>query len=234
MIQTIDGPWTLCDDLGALFATSVCLMTKWADKQARGNRLLEEYGVPFYDDLDCHAKSFALADVTEALFDANTPLPETAWHAATLTAVCKSIEKSVVREIEMRRWSKHKLGFENYHCRDMIRAAYAASHEAPWWVENNDSDGFLRLAKRLTADFLPPAYFLLAEVEPEKRKNLMQRMQIPEDYFEMPFRVEKMTKTAMRERCRERLLRIFDRCMPFLVQGSTMATRPGATLETKT
>ncbi|MGL6196090.1 MAG: hypothetical protein ACRC2T_14840 [Thermoguttaceae bacterium] len=225
MIRTLTGDQFLQGDLGTLVAVNVAMMAKSIEKLSRGNKNVE-YGVPFFDDLDFYPKTIAFHDVVISLFDRKMPpLPENAWYASTLTAICRNIEETVVAEIKMKHWSKMKFDEENRFIRILVRNAFLSlypKHPLNLAVDWNDATMFALMAKRLVNELKPEQYFLLAAVEKEKRETLIKRIGIPNDYFEMPFDIKPMTKVAMGQECETFMLRVFDMTMPFLFCKSTV------------
>lgn len=219
MIKTLDGDQILQGEFGTLLAVNVATMMYRLEKLPRGNRNVE-YGVPFFDDLDFYPKIIAFHDVAVSLFERKMPpLPVNAFYDSTLTAICRDICDSVKSEIEMKHWSRNKFGEEDRLLRMLVRDAFRArypNHALNVIFDWNDTTLFAMMAKRLIGEIMPEQHFLLADVEMEKRTTLMQRLGIPDDYFEMPFKIEPMSKAAMRRNCAAILTRVLDIVMPFL------------------
>ena len=233
MIHIQSGDTVLRGDLGALFACSIAQMAYCVAKRSRGNKNVE-FGVPFFDDLDFLPKALLLSEVSTALFDPQVaPLSKNAWHDATLTAVCKNVEMTVARAI-IKGPPNYKYASSDSKIKEMVLAAfqslYPGHHGNNMRRYSNDEAAFHAMAKRLAADFTPNPWFLVADVEPKKRDTLMQRMNIPQNYFEIPFSIGKTTKMAMRERCGHILDNILGQCWTICGKGSPMSGLSGALL----
>lgn len=219
MIRTLDGDQILQNEFGTLLAIGVTTMSYRLEKLPRGNKNVE-YGVPFFDDLHFYPKIIAFHDVTVSMFERKMlPLPVNAFYASALTAICLNICDSVQSEIETKHWSRNKFGEENRFFRMLVRDAFRArypNHPLNMAFDWNDTVLFALMTKRLIGEIMPEQHFLMADVEKEKRTALMQRLGIPDDYFEMPFKIEPMSKAAMRRDCETILMKVLDVVMPFL------------------
>lgn len=205
MIRTLNGHRPLHGDFGALVAFTVAIMTYQTEKLRRGTKVPQS-GVPFFDDMEFFPKTIALHDVAMALFDQESPLlPENAYYASTLTAICRNLCEDVNREIIMQHWWKKKFGKESQDRRKLTLKIFRSlfpNNPIVSAVDWDDVATFTLLTKRLVGEIMPEPHFLLADVSPEKKRaELMQRIGVPEDYFELPFKIEPMAKTAMRRAC---------------------------------
>lgn len=219
MIRTLDGDQILQGEFGTLLAVNVATMLYRIEKLPRGNKNVE-FGVPFFDDLDFYPKIIAFHDVAVSLFERKMPpLPANAFYDSTLTAICRDICDSVESEIKMKHWSRNKFGEENRFFRMLVRDAFRTrypNHALNVVFDWDDTTLFAMMSKRLIGEIMPEQYFLLADVEMKKRTTLMQRLGIPDDYFEIPFKIEPMSKAAMRRDCETILMKVLDIVMPFL------------------
>lgn len=220
MLRTLDGDRILYGDFGALVASTVTLMTYQTEKLRRGTKVFES-GVPFFDDMDFFPKTIALHNVAMALFDKGSPLlSENAYYASTLTVICRNLCEDVCREITMQYWWKKKFGKESRDLRTLTLKVFRSlypNHPLGSAVDWDDVATFTMMTKRLSGEIIPKPYFLLADVSPKKKRaELMQRMEVPVDYFNMPFKIEPMAKTAMRKACEPLLNQILAVTMPIL------------------
>lgn len=220
MIKTLNGDQILHGDFGALVACTVTMMTYQTEKLRRGTKVYPS-GVPFFDDMEFYPKTIALHDVAMALFDRKSPrLADNAYYASTLAVICRRLREDVEREITMQYWWIKKFGKENKDRRTMALNAFRSmypKHPLGAAVDWDDIATFAMISRRLAAEIMPEQHFLLADVSPKRKRNeLMQRMEIPADYFDMPFRIEPMAKTAMRRACDPLLNQILEVTIPVL------------------
>lgn len=186
MYKTLDGSETFSGAFGSLLAMTIIPMLRYVKNPYLCNTKVE-FGVPFFDDLDAIGKARLLYETQNALFNSNSEPPaDNAYAAATIHAVCRYIVKKLNTEIKTRNHTKKKYGKELCHVRALVLAAFRErypKHPFSPPIDSADLDLFTKMAERLSAEILPYPYFLMTELEPEKRNELAKRMDVPDDYF---------------------------------------------------
>jgi hypothetical protein len=160
-------------------------MLLYVDKQSRGQKK-REYGIPFFDDLDHGTKLFLLHQLAISLSTTEDVLPTENVYADSLLAALENfVKESVVQEIETKNWSSKKFGSETKTIRELLLNAYASSFPKDDCPEmSSDISIFHAVVDRLFSAIRPKPYYWLADTELTKRKELMARLNIPNEYFE--------------------------------------------------
>ena len=215
MIHSLHGPVLLNDAFGALLAYKLAIMLKYvARPKVCGDKV--EFGIPFYDDLDATEKAITLHRIITGMFDPESPvLKENAYHAAALAALENGLKESIELEINMRGWFEEKYGKEDRIVRALIISAFQTRypHDRCSFVESTDTLIFLQMIDRLFSEIRLKPYFLIADVPKTKRKILMERLAVPDDYFAPLEGKNKMPEKDRKERCRVLLLDAMDICL---------------------
>jgi len=185
MIHSLHGPVLLDDAFGALLSFYLTLMLQYVERPiVCGSKI--EYGIPFFDDLDATEKAIVLHRITYGMFDPESSLlGENAYHAAALAALENFAKTTIDTEIQTRFWSAKKYGKEDRGNRALIISAFQTRYpydRCPS-VESTDTLIFVQMIDRLFSEIRPKPYFLMADVPKTKRKILMERLAIPDDYF---------------------------------------------------
>jgi hypothetical protein len=221
MIQSLDGPVLMNNAFGTLLSFNLSLMLKRVENpKICGEKA--EYGVPFFDDLDGIEKATLLHSVIVALFDPQAPLlKESAYHAATLIALENYVKKNVSLEINMQDWFKKKYGEEMHCLRELTVAAFQSRYpnDCCPQVESTDTVVFVKMIDRLFADIRPKPYFF-ADVPKTKRKDLIRRLALPNDYFVPLGRRKNIPEKDKKEQCRILLSESMDVCRTQFGNGS--------------
>ncbi len=206
------------DAFGTLAAFPLTMMLHYVEHPIRcGDKV--EYGIPFFDDLDAAAKTVTLHQLAVCLCDLETEMfPENVYTASALAALENFTKETVAHEVEMREWSRKKYGEENQQVRKSIVAAYRSRypHDAVPEMETNNPLSFVNAVDRLFSEMRPKPYYWLADTPPSKRKELMERLAVPADYFEPFFGKDKMTEKEREEHCRLLLAEAISMCESLL------------------
>lgn len=187
MIQPQNKAIRLFHSFRMLLCFHLVMMLLYAGKQARGQRKTE-YGIPFFDDLDSATKIAVLHELAQRLNDENDFVAKNVTIASALAALENFVQDSVRGEWETRMWSREKFGEETTAIRELVIAAYQSrfpKDECPD-VKTSNAAVFASAACRLFSVIRPKPYYWPADAELPKRKELMERLNIPNDYFE-PF-----------------------------------------------
>jgi hypothetical protein len=214
MINSLNGPVLLNDAFGALLSFNLAIMLKYVENpKVCGDKV--EYGVPLFDDLDAAEKATILHRIVSSLFDSEAPvLKDNAYNAAALTALENYIKKTVEREIEMQNWSQQKFGKEDRIERTLTIAAFQSRypHDTCPTAESSETLTFVKMIDRLFSEIRPKPHFLIADVPKTKRKILMQRLAVPNDYFAPLEGKNKIPEKDRREQCRVLLADAMHQC----------------------
>ena len=229
MIQSQNGPVLLNDAFGALLSFNLAIMLKYVEHlKVCGDKV--EYDIPFYDDLDATEKAITLHQIVSCLFDPEAPiLEETAFHAAALAALENCIKNTVELEIDMNGWFWNKYGREDRIVRAMTISAFQTLYPYAGCpcVDSSDTAAFMKMIDRLFTEIRPRPYFLMAEVPKTKRKILMQRLAVPDDYFAPRKGKNKISEKEKWELCRVLLADAMIRCQS-MINGYLRTNRNAA------
>ncbi len=215
MIQPQNKAIRLFHSFRMLLGFHLVMMLSYAAKQARGQRKAE-YGIPFFDDLDSATKIAVLHELAQRLNDENDFVAENVTIASALAALENFVQDSVRQEMETRMWSREKFGEETTAIRELVIAAYQSrfpKDECPD-VQTSNAAVFASAACRLFSEIRPKPYYWLADTELPKRKELMERLNIPNDYFEPFGGKSEMTE----EQCQSMLHAAIELCEDMMKQ----------------